>query len=123
MRDFVKNYQPILHASVVGHELDVEKQRFGYLELLGFKLEGIMSTSIAYLLPVKDKMSTQHYFFSVKLKIDPEGFACVVEKMPRVVSLKQLSITNLWNSFLNCSDQRFEERLECNFTDADMPSK
>ncbi|KAF3548736.1 hypothetical protein DY000_02010097 [Brassica cretica] len=83
-------------------------------------------------------MSTQHYFFSVKLKIDPEGFARVVEKMPRVVSLKQLSITvimkpfrvsvrNLWNWFLNCilncSDQRFEERLEYNFTDADMPSK
>ncbi|KAF3513710.1 hypothetical protein F2Q69_00009694 [Brassica cretica] len=79
-------------------------------------------------------MSTQHYFFSVKLKIDPEGFARVAEKMPRVVSLKQLSITvimkpfrvsvrNLWKWFLNCSDQRFQERLECNFTDADMPSK
>ncbi|CAN7120329.1 unnamed protein product [Brassica rapa subsp. narinosa] len=114
-----------------------------YPELLGFKLEGIMSTLVAYLasrnrcylwLPIKDKMSTKHYFFSVKLKIDPEGFARVVEKMPRVVSLKQLSITvimkpfrvsvrNLWNWFLNCSDQRFEERLECNFTDADMPNK
>ncbi|KAF3531502.1 hypothetical protein DY000_02042444 [Brassica cretica] len=130
-----------------------------YPELLGFKLEGIMSTSIAYLVRIgvsprdigpvvtqylhllgmrvgtmikplvdylisigivarigretclyrRDKMSTQHYFFSVKLKIDPEGFARVVEKMPRVVSLRH--------------DQRFEERLECNFSDADMPSK
>ncbi|KAF3568400.1 hypothetical protein DY000_02014210 [Brassica cretica] len=130
-----------------------------YPELLGFKLEGIMSTSIAYLVRIgvsprdigpvvtqyphllgmrvgtmikplvdylisigivarigretclyrRDKMSTQHYFFTVKLKIDPEGFARIVEKMPRVVSLKH--------------DKRFEERLECNFTDAFMPSK
>ncbi|WZZ88038.1 hypothetical protein YC2023_116617 [Brassica napus] len=100
-----------------------------YPKLLGFKLEGIMSTSIAYLVRIgvsprdigpvvtqyphllrmragtmikpladylisirivarigretclyrRDKMSTQHYFFSVKLKIDPEGFARVVE--------------------------------------------
>ncbi|KAG7644225.1 Transcription termination factor mitochondrial/chloroplastic [Arabidopsis suecica] len=40
-------------------------------------------------LPVKAKMSTQQYFFSLKLKIDPEGFARVVEKMPQIVSLKQ----------------------------------
>ena len=31
----------------------------------------------------------------------------------------RVSVRNLWNSFLNCSDQRFEERLEGNFIDAD----
>ncbi|XP_044510306.1 transcription termination factor MTERF4, chloroplastic [Mangifera indica] len=40
-------------------------------------------------LPLKAKMSSQQYFFNLKLKIDPEGFARVVEKMPQVVSLSQ----------------------------------
>ncbi|MED6180536.1 hypothetical protein PIB30_011048 [Stylosanthes scabra] len=40
-------------------------------------------------LPLKAKLSSQQYFFSLKLKIDPEGFAQVVEKMPQVVSLHQ----------------------------------
>ncbi|XP_004503347.1 transcription termination factor MTERF4, chloroplastic [Cicer arietinum] len=40
-------------------------------------------------LPLKAKLSSQQYFFSLKLKIDPEGFAKVVEKMPQVVSLHQ----------------------------------
>ncbi|XP_058734327.1 transcription termination factor MTERF4, chloroplastic [Vicia villosa] len=40
-------------------------------------------------LPLKAKLSSQQYFFSLKVKIDPEGFARVVEKMPQVVSLHQ----------------------------------
>lgn len=40
-------------------------------------------------LPLKAKLSTQQYFFSLKLKVDPEGFARVVENMPQVVSLHQ----------------------------------
>ncbi|XP_007201038.2 transcription termination factor MTERF4, chloroplastic isoform X2 [Prunus persica] len=40
-------------------------------------------------LPLKAKMSSQQYFFSLKLKIDPEGFARVIEKMPQIVSLHQ----------------------------------
>ncbi|KAK4853995.1 hypothetical protein QYF36_017445 [Acer negundo] len=40
-------------------------------------------------LPLKAKMSSQQYFFNLKLKIDPEGFARVVEKMPQVISLNQ----------------------------------
>ncbi|KAL5843595.1 hypothetical protein ACOSQ4_009553 [Xanthoceras sorbifolium] len=40
-------------------------------------------------LPLKAKMSSQQYFFNLKLKIDPEGLARVVEKMPQVVSLNQ----------------------------------
>ncbi|XLU51178.1 hypothetical protein S245_045992 [Arachis hypogaea] len=40
-------------------------------------------------LPLKAKLSSQQYFFSLKFKTDPEGFARVVEKMPQVVSLHQ----------------------------------
>ncbi|KAL9670520.1 hypothetical protein QQ045_008073 [Rhodiola kirilowii] len=40
-------------------------------------------------LPLKAKLSTQQYFFNLKLKIDPEGFAQVVERMPQIVSLNQ----------------------------------
>ncbi|KAK3230332.1 hypothetical protein Dsin_002213 [Dipteronia sinensis] len=61
--EFVKNYPQALHVSVVVElmpvvkfirGLDVEKQDLGYvlmkyLELLGFTLEGTMSTSVAYL--------------------------------------------------------------------------
>lgn len=34
-------------------------------------------------------MSSQQYFFSLKLKIDPERFAQVIEMMPQIVSLHQ----------------------------------
>ncbi|RHN43809.1 putative transcription regulator mTERF family [Medicago truncatula] len=40
-------------------------------------------------LPLTAKLSLQQYFYSLKLKIDSEGFAKVVEKMPQVVSLHQ----------------------------------
>ena len=40
-------------------------------------------------LPLKAKLSSQQYFFNLKLKIDPDGFARVVEKMPQIVSLNQ----------------------------------
>ncbi|GLT29637.1 hypothetical protein SLA2020_044900 [Shorea laevis] len=40
-------------------------------------------------LPLKAKLSSQQYFFNLKLKIDPEGFARVIERMPQIVSLNQ----------------------------------
>jgi mTERF domain-containing protein len=40
-------------------------------------------------LPLKAKLSTQQYFFNLKIKIDPEGFAKVIEKMPQIISLNQ----------------------------------
>ncbi|GAA0170072.1 hypothetical protein LIER_24417 [Lithospermum erythrorhizon] len=40
-------------------------------------------------LPLKAKLSSQQYFFNLKLKIDPGGFALVVEKMPQIISLNQ----------------------------------
>ncbi|EPS71044.1 hypothetical protein M569_03709, partial [Genlisea aurea] len=39
-------------------------------------------------LPLKAKLSSQQYFFNLKLKIDPEGFALAVERMPQIVCLK-----------------------------------
>ncbi|KAI4320488.1 hypothetical protein MLD38_033965 [Melastoma candidum] len=38
---------------------------------------------------LKDKLASQKYFFSFKLKIDPDGFAEVVKKMPQIISLHQ----------------------------------
>jgi len=40
-------------------------------------------------LPLKAKLSSQQYFFNLKLKIDPDGFAKVIEKMPQIVGLNQ----------------------------------
>ncbi|PKI31248.1 hypothetical protein CRG98_048359 [Punica granatum] len=136
-----------------------------YPELLGFKLEGTMSTSVAYLVSIgvnpRDigPMVTQYpyflgmrvgtmikplcnylvslglpkkilarmlekrayilgydleetvkpnvdclisfgYFFSLKLKIDPEKFARVIEKMPQIVSLNQQVIMKSYEFLL-----------------------
>lgn len=40
-------------------------------------------------LPLKAKLSTMQYFFSLKLKIDPEGFSKALEKLPQIVGLNQ----------------------------------
>ncbi|KAL9247548.1 hypothetical protein vseg_020970 [Gypsophila vaccaria] len=40
-------------------------------------------------LPLKAKLSSQQYFFNLKLKVDPDGFARIVERMPQIVSLSQ----------------------------------
>lgn len=40
-------------------------------------------------LPLKAKLSTQQYLFSLKMKMDPDGFARVVEKLPQIISLNQ----------------------------------
>lgn len=40
-------------------------------------------------LPLKAKLSTQQFFFGLKLKVDPEGFARAIERLPQIVSLNQ----------------------------------
>ncbi|VAI50343.1 unnamed protein product [Triticum turgidum subsp. durum] len=132
-------------------------------------------------LPLKVKLAAQQYFFNLKLKMDPDGFARAVEKLPQLVSLHQnvilkpveflrgrgitdddigrmlircpqiLLLRNelMKNSFyffkselkrpiselleypeyftysldwfLNCSDQRFEERMRGDFIEGDAP--
>ncbi|XP_047318579.1 transcription termination factor MTERF4, chloroplastic [Impatiens glandulifera] len=79
--------------------------------LLGYDLEGTVKLNVDCLLsfgirrealasmiaqfpqilglPLKAKLSSQQYLFSLKLKIEPDGFARVIERMPQLVSLNQ----------------------------------
>ncbi|KAL6498719.1 hypothetical protein OROGR_028266 [Orobanche gracilis] len=72
---------------------DLEETWDECLMSFGIKTEAIASVIAQYPqvlgLPLKAKLSSQEYFFSLKLKIDPDGFGRVVEKMPQIVSLKQ----------------------------------
>ncbi|XP_068642734.1 transcription termination factor MTERF4, chloroplastic [Aristolochia californica] len=81
-------------AYILGYDLE-ETLRPNVESLISFgvRKEAIPSVIAQYPqilgLPLKAKLSTQQYFFNLKLKIDPEGFAQVVEKMPQIVSLNQ----------------------------------
>uniref|UniRef100_A0A0E0CS99 Uncharacterized protein n=1 Tax=Oryza meridionalis TaxID=40149 RepID=A0A0E0CS99_9ORYZ len=46
-------------------------------------------------LPLKTKLAAQQYFFNLKLQIDPDAFACAIEKLPQLVSLHQNIILKL----------------------------
>ncbi|CAH2057560.1 unnamed protein product [Thlaspi arvense] len=97
--EFVKNYPQVLHASVVVElvpvvkflrGLDVEKQDIGYVLMRRKLLHQLLLSTLKFLgLPLKAKLSAQQYFFTLKLKIDPDGFARVIERMPQIVSLNQ----------------------------------
>ena len=81
-------------AYVLGYDLEeTMKSNVECLTSFGVKRECLASIIAQYPqilgLPLKAKLSTQQYFFSLKLKVDPEGFARVVENMPQVVSLHQ----------------------------------
>ncbi|XP_048442303.1 transcription termination factor MTERF4, chloroplastic isoform X2 [Pyrus x bretschneideri] len=79
---------------LLGYDLEeTVKPNVDCLISFGIRREALASVVAQYPqilgLPLKAKMSSQQYFFSLKLKIDPEGFARVVEKMPQIVSLHQ----------------------------------
>lgn len=79
---------------VLGYDLEeVMKPNVDCLISFGIQREMLASVIAQYPqivgLPLKAKLSSQQYFFNLKLKIDPEGFARVVEKMPQIVSLNQ----------------------------------
>jgi mTERF domain-containing protein len=81
-------------AYILGYDLEeTVKPNVDCLISFGLRKECLPSVIAQYTqiigLPLKAKLSSQQYFFSLKLKIDPEGFARVVEKMPQVVSLHQ----------------------------------
>ncbi|KAI4323197.1 hypothetical protein L6164_022824 [Bauhinia variegata] len=81
-------------AYILGYDLEeTVKPNVDCLISFGIRRELLPSVIAQYPqiigLPLKAKLSSQQYFFSLKLKIDPEGFARVVEKMPQVVSLHQ----------------------------------
>ncbi|CAI8619919.1 unnamed protein product [Vicia faba] len=81
-------------AYILGYDLEeTVKCNVDCLISFGVRKECLASIIAQYPqiigLPLKAKLSSQQYFFSLKVKIDPEGFARVVEKMPQVVSLHQ----------------------------------
>ncbi|KAI3431946.1 uncharacterized protein J3R85_007829 [Psidium guajava] len=81
-------------AYILGYDLEeTVKPDIDCLISFGIRRESLASVIAQYPqilgLPLKAKLSSQQYFFTLKLKIDPEGFAEVVEKMPQIVSLNQ----------------------------------
>ncbi|KAL0410814.1 UNVERIFIED_CONTAM: Transcription termination factor MT, chloroplastic [Sesamum latifolium] len=163
-------------AYILGYNLEeTVKLNVDCLMSFGIRKEALPSVIAQYPqilgLPLKAKLSSQQYFFNLKLKIDPDGFARVIERMPQIVSLNQNVIMkpvdfllgrgipaedvakmpvkelvefpeyltyNLESRikpryqrlqskgircslawFLNCSDQRFEERLKGEYIEAE----
>ncbi|KAK9281251.1 hypothetical protein L1049_004147 [Liquidambar formosana] len=81
-------------AYILGYDLEETiKPNVECLISFGIRREAVASVIAQYPqiigLPLKAKLSTQQYFFNLKLKIDPEGFAQVIERMPQIVSLNQ----------------------------------
>ncbi|MBA0608928.1 hypothetical protein Godav_021085 [Gossypium davidsonii] len=80
-------------AYIVGYDLETVKLNVDCLISFGIRREAIASVIAQYPqilgLPLKAKLSSQQHFFNLKLKIDPDGFACIIEKMPQIASLNQ----------------------------------
>lgn len=81
-------------AYILGYNLEeTVKPNVDCLMSFGVRREALASIIAQYPqiigLPLKAKLSSQQYFFNLKLKINPDGFALVVEKMPQIVSLNQ----------------------------------
>lgn len=81
-------------AYILGYDLEeTVKPNIDCLISFGVRRESLASIIAQYPqvlgLPLKAKLSSQQYFFNLKLKISPEGFASCVEKMPQIVSLHQ----------------------------------
>ncbi|KAK9101408.1 hypothetical protein Scep_024838 [Stephania cephalantha] len=81
-------------AYVLGYDLEeTMKPNVECLISFGVRRELLASVIAQYPqilgLPLKAKLASQQYFFNLKLRIDPEGFARVIEKMPQIVSLNQ----------------------------------
>ncbi|XP_028078001.1 transcription termination factor MTERF4, chloroplastic-like [Camellia sinensis] len=81
-------------AYILGYDLEeTVKPNVDCLISFGIRREALASIIAQYpqiiALPLKAKLSTQQYFFNLKLKIDPDGFAQVIERMPQIVSLNQ----------------------------------
>ncbi|CAI9099692.1 OLC1v1036551C1 [Oldenlandia corymbosa var. corymbosa] len=79
---------------ILGYDLEeTVKPNVECLISFGIRKEALASVIAQYPqilgLPLKAKLSSQQYFFNLKLKVDPDGFAGVIEKMPQIVSLNQ----------------------------------
>lgn len=81
-------------AYILGYDLEeTVRPNVDCLLSFGIGREALASVIAQYPqiigLPLKAKLASQQYFFNLKLKIDPEGFARVIENMPQIVSLNQ----------------------------------
>ncbi|XP_009772551.1 transcription termination factor MTERF4, chloroplastic [Nicotiana tabacum] len=81
-------------AYLLGYDLEeTVKPNVNCLLSFGIRKDALPSVIAQYPqiigLPLKAKLSSQQYFFNLKLKIDPDGFARIIEKMPQIVSLHQ----------------------------------
>ncbi|XP_010245872.1 PREDICTED: transcription termination factor MTERF4, chloroplastic [Nelumbo nucifera] len=81
-------------AYILGYDLEeTMKPNVDCLVSFGIRRDTLASVIAQYPqilgLPLKAKLSSQQYFFNLKLKIDPDEFARVIEKMPQIVSLNQ----------------------------------
>ncbi|KAM7476801.1 hypothetical protein LguiB_024044 [Lonicera macranthoides] len=81
-------------AYVLGYDLEeTVKPNVDCLVSFGIRREKLASVIAQYPqilgLPLKAKLSSQQFFFNLKVKLDPEGFARVIERMPQIVSLNQ----------------------------------
>ncbi|XP_059301702.1 transcription termination factor MTERF4, chloroplastic-like [Lycium ferocissimum] len=81
-------------AYILGYDLEeTVKLNVNCLLIFGISREALPCVIAQYPqilgLPLKAKLSSQQYFFNLKLKIDPDGFARVIERMPQIVSLHQ----------------------------------
>lgn len=79
---------------VLGYDLvETVRPNVDCLISFGIRREALGSVIAQYPqilgLPLKAKLSSQQYFFNLKLKVDPDGFSSVIEKMPQIVSLNQ----------------------------------
>lgn len=84
-------------AYIIGYDLEeTVKPNVDCLLSFGIRREALASVIAQFPqilgLPLKAKLSTQQYFFNLKLKIDPDGFARIIESMPQIVSLNQIVI-------------------------------
>lgn len=92
-------------AYILGYDLEeTVKPNVDCLMSFGISKEALASVIAQYPqilgLPLKAKLSSQQFFFNLKLKIDPDGFARVIEKMPQIVSLNQNVIMKPVDFFL-----------------------
>ncbi|KAF5929930.1 hypothetical protein HYC85_000124 [Camellia sinensis] len=126
-------------AYILGYDLEeTVKPNVDCLISFGIRREALASIIAQYPqiigLPLKAKLSTQQYFFNFKLKIDPDGFAQVIERMPQISEMGRpvnelVEFPEYFTYSLESrikpryqklqskgiSDKRFEERLQADY--------
>ncbi|KAI8003837.1 hypothetical protein LOK49_LG08G00214 [Camellia lanceoleosa] len=95
-------------AYILGYDLEeTVKPNVDCLISFGIRREALASIIAQYPqiigLPLKAKLSTQQYFFNLKLKIDPDGFAQVIERMPQIFLVgRGIPVEDVGKMVVNC---------------------